>query len=205
MRKPSRRALPSRRTCPNVPRMRQLAALPLLSVLACAGSTGSGDHADTGIPKLLAEQDRFSTLVELMRASGVDLELAAGGPYTLFAPTNAAFEALDEGRLQEGLKPKNRDRLRAVLRYHVVPGRLTQSALRSATTVETLEGHELSVEEASGRVIVGEALVSDANLLADNGIVHAVDAVIEPPAKYLEGIGRSKTTGKKGGPDAWWW
>jgi uncharacterized surface protein with fasciclin (FAS1) repeats len=185
--------------------MRYLTVLVLFFAAACAGSTGSADHADTGIPKVLAEQDRFSTLVELMRASGVDLELAAGGPYTLFAPTNAAFEGLDEGRLREGLEPKNRDRLRAVLRYHVVPGRLTRSELQAAGTIETLEGHGLSVENASGRVLVGEALVSDANIVADNGVIHAVDSIIEPPAEYLEDLGRSETTGMKGGPDAWWW
>ena len=187
--------------------MRCLLALPIfLSMGACAGlSQPSSSRPDAGIPKALAAQERFSTLLELLRASGLDRELASGGPYTLFAPTNEAFAALDEGTLQRGLEDDNRERLRAVLRSHVSSDRLMKSALQTMQTVETLEGYELRVQSVGDRLLIGEAVVADSNIVADNGIIHAIDAVLPPPAKYFKDTEPSKTTGRKGGPDAWWW
>lgn len=185
--------------------MKLLGVLGLAVTLgACATSSGASGGAPAPVPKVLVEQERFSTLVQLLRTSGIDRELADAGQYTLFAPTNAAFAAPD-GWLQEAMKPDNREKLRAVLRFHVVPRRVSKAELEATPTVATLQGNRIAVQNVSDRLLVGAAVVADPDLASDEILIHAVDAVLEPPAGYGEKKKDSKTTGRKGGPDAWWW
>lgn len=180
-----------------------LAAGAALTLAACAGAS-SRAPVDSGIPRALAEKPGFSTLRSLLDTTGLSGELAEGGPYTLFAPTDEAFAALGAGAPGAPLDRADEDRLRAILRHHVVRGRLSASALSERSEVETLHGPNLHIETVSGRLRVGNAMVVPAAgaIEADNGVVHTIDAVLTPPPAPTRS---SETTGKKQGPDDWWW
>jgi uncharacterized surface protein with fasciclin (FAS1) repeats len=115
-----------------------------------------------------------------LKATGLDQKLASGGPYTIFAPTDEAFNALPEGVVEELLKPENRDTLIKILTYHVVQGEKSSSMLQSGAT-ETLEGASVEVNVSSSGVMVNDAKVVQPDIQASNGVIHVIDKVILPP------------------------
>jgi uncharacterized surface protein with fasciclin (FAS1) repeats len=123
----------------------------------------------------------FDTLLAAIKASGLDTELASGGPWTLFAPSDQAFAKLPAGTVDDLLKPENRDKLRAVLRYHVVEDEWTGKELAGRTKgLVTAQGEELFVKD-TGRVMkIDEAAIIVPDLMASNGVVHAIDRVVLP-------------------------
>jgi uncharacterized surface protein with fasciclin (FAS1) repeats len=129
-----------------------------------------------------ASDDDFSILVEAIETAGLSETLAATGPVTVFAPTNAAFEALPEGTLDELLMPENRDLLQQILAYHVVQEEVTSDQV-ATSEVPTAAGVPLNimVDEATGDVTVNNAQVVQTDIMASNGVIHAVDQVILPP------------------------
>ncbi|HNL52562.1 MAG TPA: fasciclin domain-containing protein [Actinomycetota bacterium] len=122
----------------------------------------------------------FSTLVAAVSAAGLAETLGAEGPYTVFAPTNEAFEALPAGLLDELLKPKNKEVLTQILTYHVVAGEVMSTDIQPGE-VPTVEGEDLDIQVKDGAVTVNGALVEVADIEASNGVIHVIDEVLVPP------------------------
>jgi uncharacterized surface protein with fasciclin (FAS1) repeats len=125
---------------------------------------------------------QFKTLVAAVQAAGLGDALSAPGPFTVFAPTDEAFAKLPEGTLEDLLKPENREKLVAILTYHVVPGKvMSGDVVGKKLSVETLQGGELSVDAMSGGVKINGATVTAADIEASNGVIHVIDRVVLPP------------------------
>lgn len=142
--------------------------------------------ADATIAEVAATDSDLSTFNSVLEASGLAEDLSQAGPYTVFAPSNEAFEAIPEETRQQLLAPENREQLRTLLSYHVVPQELPADQLQSGD-VETLAGAPLTVDVAAGaqEVNVNNASVTEPDLIASNGVVHVVDQVILPPGSTL--------------------
>lgn len=139
--------------------------------------------ADGDIVALASGNPDFSTLVAALSAAGLVEILQGEGPFTVFAPTNAAFDALPEGLLEKLLLPENIAVLTAILTYHVVPG-MVMSTDVTAGDVATVEGSTIAITTDMG-VMVNGATVVEVDLTASNGVIHVVDAVIVPPTVDL--------------------
>ncbi len=129
--------------------------------------------------------DSFTTLTTALSAAGLTDTLAQDGPFTVFAPTDQAFDALPEGTLERLLQPENRDMLIQVLSYHVVPQQLSSDQLdaQDGSQLETVAGSPLLVQTEGplGGLAVEGASVVDADIEASNGVIHSIDQVILPP------------------------
>jgi uncharacterized surface protein with fasciclin (FAS1) repeats len=108
------------------------------------------------------------------------------GPFTVFAPTDAAFAKLPAGTVETLLKPENRDRLAAILTYHVVPGKVMASEVTKLDEAKTVNGRMIDVSTSGGTVMVNDAKVITADIPASNGIIHVIDTVILPPRGWHE-------------------
>lgn len=128
----------------------------------------------------------FSTLVAAIQAAGLVETLQGDGPFTVFAPTNAAFDALPEGLLEKLLLPENVGVLTAILTYHVVPG-MVMSADVTAGDVSSVEGSNIAIT-TDGGVKVNDANVVAVDVAASNGVIHVIDAVIVPPTVDLSSL-----------------
>ncbi|SHJ60643.1 Uncaracterized surface protein containing fasciclin (FAS1) repeats [Rubritalea squalenifaciens DSM 18772] len=124
----------------------------------------------------------FTTLVTAIRAAGLLEALNGDGPYTVFAPNNAAFEKLPEGTLADLLKPENKDKLAAILKYHVVPTKVMAENVNPMKIV-TLEGHEFEITNNDGEIRVNDAKVIKTDIVGKNGVIHVIDTVIMPPVE----------------------
>lgn len=146
---------------------------------------GTATEGDTVVDVAASEED-FSILVEAIEAADLTETLSASGPVTVFAPTNEAFEALPEGTLDELLLPENQEVLRQVLTYHVLEGEVPAADVTTGE-VPTAAGTPISiqVDEATGDVMVNEAMVITPDIQASNGVIHAIDQVILPPGLTL--------------------
>lgn len=122
----------------------------------------------------------FTTLVAAVQAAGLVETLKGEGPFTVFAPTDAAFAALPAGTVEDLLKPENKEQLAAVLTYHVVPGKVMSTDLTNGMTAATVQGADVTIMTEGG-VKVNEANVTTADIAASNGVIHVIDAVILPP------------------------
>uniref|UniRef100_UPI00404711DA fasciclin domain-containing protein n=1 Tax=Algoriphagus sp. TaxID=1872435 RepID=UPI00404711DA len=121
-----------------------------------------------------------STLVAAVTAAGLVETLSGTGPFTIFAPTNAAFDALPTGTVEDLLKPENKEKLTAVLTYHVVAGNVMSSQLADGQKVATLNGQELTVAIKDGIVTINGTKVIAADLAGSNGVIHVVEGVLLP-------------------------
>ncbi len=122
----------------------------------------------------------FKTLVAAIQAADLATTLSGTGPFTVFAPTDDAFAALPPGTLEKLLLPENKEALAKILTYHVVSGEVLSSDIK-AGAVPTVEGEEVDIAIASGKVTVNEATVTQADVTASNGVIHVIDAVLLPP------------------------
>jgi uncharacterized surface protein with fasciclin (FAS1) repeats len=125
---------------------------------------------------------QFTTLVAALKAADLVDTLAGDGPFTVFAPTNAAFAKLPKGAVANLLKPENKEQLKKVLTYHVVSGAVPSSKLKNGQKVATVEGSPITVHIRRGQVKINNAAVITPNIKASNGIIHVIDRVIMPPA-----------------------
>ena len=121
----------------------------------------------------------FSTLVAAVKAADLAETLSGEGPYTVFAPTNAAFEALPAGTVEELLKPENKEKLTAILTYHVVPGKVMAADVKPME-VETVNGAKAKVTVEGDVVMIDGAKVTATDVEASNGVIHVIDKVIMP-------------------------
>jgi uncharacterized surface protein with fasciclin (FAS1) repeats len=126
----------------------------------------------------------FGTLVAAVQAAGLEETLRGPGPFTVFAPTDAAFAALPAGTVEDLLKPENKDKLTAILTYHVLPGEVMSSSIGEQTLEPaTVQGATVKVVGSGGGVTVNDAKVVTADVDASNGVIHVIDKVIMPPAQ----------------------
>jgi len=121
-----------------------------------------------------------TTLVAAVTAAGLVETLKGAGPFTVFAPTNAAFAALPAGTVDGLLKPESKGALTNILTYHVVAGAVKAADLADGQKVKTLQGEELTVSIKEGKVMINNATVTAADLTGSNGVVHVIDAVVMP-------------------------
>lgn len=122
----------------------------------------------------------FSTLVAAVKAAGLVDTLSSTGPFTVFAPTNAAFAKLPKGTVESLLKPENQAKLQKVLTYHVVSGKVPSTAIKPGA-VKTVEGSTVSLKLMGKSVMVNKAKVIKADVPASNGVIHVIDTVLLPP------------------------
>jgi uncharacterized surface protein with fasciclin (FAS1) repeats len=124
---------------------------------------------------------QFKTLVAAVQAADLGGALSGPGPFTVFAPTDEAFAKLPAGTVDDLLKPENRDKLIAVLKYHVVSGKVMAADIAGKkSNVTTLQGSDISVDAMYGGVMINDATVTTADIQASNGVIHVIDKVILP-------------------------
>ena|SRR6185369_8436172 len=157
---------------------RFFALIPVVALLAaCATQPAT---APVSVADTIARDPQLSTLDGLVRQSGLAETLKAGGPYTLFAPTNDAFKAVPAKTMEE--LAHNPSRLKDVLSYHLVAGKMMAAEVRNGNA-KTAEGSNLALSKAGDFVTVEEAMVQHADIVATNGVVHTVDRVLMPPVR----------------------
>lgn len=160
--------------------LKLLAATGLVSAVgACARDTGPGTIVD-----IAAGNPDFSTLVAAVQAAGLAGTLSGPGPFTVFAPTNAAFAALPAGTVDSLLLPENQAQLQNVLTYHVVPGAVTSDQIIGRRfSAQTVQGGSVTINGQvgkTGNVRVNNANVIIPDIIASNGVIHAIDTVLLP-------------------------
>jgi uncharacterized surface protein with fasciclin (FAS1) repeats len=121
----------------------------------------------------------FTTLVAAIKAADLVETLKGAGPFTVFAPTDSAFEALPAGTIDDLLKPENKAKLASILTYHVVAGKVMSTDLSDGMTPDTVNGETVTIKTEGGVTINGTT-VSTADIDADNGVIHVVDSVLMP-------------------------
>jgi uncharacterized surface protein with fasciclin (FAS1) repeats len=158
------------------------ALLPIgLMALGCSDDDVIGVEDQT-IVEIAASNPEFSTLVTALQATGLDQALSATGPFTVFAPTNAAFAALPAGTLDALLADP--DALAEILQYHVVAGSVQAADLAGVVSAVTLQGSPVLFDLSSG-VKVNGATVTTADIVGSNGVIHVIDAVLLPPSSNI--------------------
>ncbi len=125
----------------------------------------------------------FTTLATALQAAGLVETLKGAGPFTVFAPTDAAFAKLPAGTLADLLKPENKAKLRAILTYHVVSGKVMASQVTKMKSAKTVNGESLKITVKSGNVMVNNAKVVSTDIETSNGVIHVIDTVLLPAAK----------------------
>ncbi|MGJ8678072.1 MAG: fasciclin domain-containing protein [Akkermansiaceae bacterium] len=135
--------------------------------------------ADKTVVEIAAADENFSTLVAAVKAAGLAEALSGDGSFTVFAPTNEAFEKLPAGTVEELLKPENKDKLASILKYHVVSGKVMAADVKPMK-VMTLQETEFEVTVKEGAVMVDGAKVIKTDIVGKNGVIHVIDSVIMP-------------------------
>ena len=155
-----------------------LTVLAFGAVQAFSGSDKEKDIVDTAV-----DAGSFTTLVAAVQAAGLEETLRGEGPYTVFAPTDEAFAALPDGTVEMLLLPENKEKLIAILTYHVVPGKVTSADVVKVKEAQSLNGKGIPIAVNDGKVEVDNATVVTPDVMASNGVIHVIDAVIMPDDK----------------------
>jgi len=152
-----------------------LALTVAASFLSAPAFAAEMDIVDTAIGA-----GNFTTLAAALTAAGLVETLKGAGPFTVFAPTDAAFAALPAGTVEDLLKPENKDKLIALLTYHVLAGKVMSTDLSEGLKAKTVNGAEVTITLEGGAKVNG-VVISTADIAASNGVIHVIDAVIMPP------------------------
>ena len=128
----------------------------------------------------VASQGTLNTFSRAIAASGLSSILAGPGPFTVFAPSDAAFEKLPAGQLDNWLKPENKDQLISVLKYHVSPGRATGQDVGKLNETKTVNGQSAHIKRAGDGILIDEATITTRDLGSSNGVIHVIDQVLQP-------------------------
>ena len=145
---------------------------------AAMASAQEKDIVDTAVAA-----GSFKTLATALKAAGLVETLKGPGPFTVFAPTDDAFAKLPKGTLDDLLKPENKEKLVAILTYHVVPGKVMAADVVKMKKAKTVEGSEITIKTKGNKVMVDKANVTKTDIVASNGVIHVIDAVMMPPKK----------------------
>ncbi len=147
-----------------------------LVTYAHAGSHGAKmDIVDTAV-----SAGSFNTLVTAVKAAGLVETLKGTGPFTVFAPTDDAFAKLPKGTVEDLLKPENKEKLQAILTYHVVPGKVMAADAVALDSAPTVNGQKFMISQKDGSVFVDNAKVVKTDIETTNGVIHVIDTVIIP-------------------------
>jgi transforming growth factor-beta-induced protein len=144
---------------------------------AASACSAKADIVDTAVAA-----GSFNTLVAAVKAAGLVDVLKGEGPYTVFAPTDAAFAKLPAGTVESLLKPENKHKLVAILTYHVVPGAVDAAHVMKLSSAKTVQGQSVTIKVADGKVQIDGATVVKADIKTTNGVIHVIDSVILPAA-----------------------
>jgi uncharacterized surface protein with fasciclin (FAS1) repeats len=164
--------------------MRRLTALVTLAAVAfalAASAATARPRSEPNIVQTAVAAGQFKTLTKLLGRAGLVDALQQPGPYTVFAPTDAAFKKVPKATLTALLR--NRAKLKAVLLYHVVPGSVTASDVVKLSSAKTLNGKSVRIRVSGMNVFVNSAKVTKANVVASNGVIHVINRVLIPPAR----------------------
>ena len=158
-----------------------LIAVQFVFVAAQASAGNYGDKAASkDIVDTAVAAGQFKTLAAALEAADLVGTLKGDGPFTVFAPTDAAFAKLPAGTVESLLKPENRDQLVAILTYHVVPGKVKAADVVKLSEAKTVNGQEVAITVADNGVQVNDANVIKTDIGASNGVIHVIDTVILP-------------------------
>lgn len=147
----------------------------LLGASAIQARAQEKDIVDTAVAA-----GSFKTLVAALEAASLTKTLKGKGPFTVFAPTDDAFKKLPPGTLESLLKPENKEKLRAILTYHVLAGTVTAAEVTKLSSAKTLNGQSVAIAVHDGKVMVNNATVVQPDIHATNGVIHVIDAVLLP-------------------------
>src|SRR5512135_1761559 len=158
--------------------MRKMLGAILVLFSAAPAFAAEKDIVDTAVAA------KFKTLVTAVKAADLVDTLKGDGPFTVFAPTDEAFTKLPKGTVEELLKPENKDKLKAILTYHVVSGKVmaTDVVKLDGKEVKTVQGSPVVIKVDGGAVMVGSAKVTKTDIQTSNGVIHVIDNVLLPPA-----------------------
>jgi len=143
-----------------------------------AASASDKDIVDTAV-----SAGQFETLAAALQAAGLVETLKGDGPFTVFAPTDAAFAKLPSGTVETLLKPENKDQLSAILTYHVVPGTVMAADVVKHKTAKTVNGKTVAISVEGNTVMINDANITATDIVASNGVIHVIDAVMLPPSE----------------------
>jgi uncharacterized surface protein with fasciclin (FAS1) repeats len=160
--------------------MSKVSAVLACAVFAAAVSAPALRAADKDIVDTAVSAGSFNTLAKALKAAGLVETLKGPGPFTVFAPTDEAFAKLPAGTLDTLLKPENRDKLRRILTYHVVPSKVTSAEVTKLRSAKAVSGDTIAIAARDGAVTVDNAKVVKADVAASNGVIHVIDSVILP-------------------------
>ena len=158
-----------------------ISILAALAVTVAGAPAAAGPSEEQNIVQTAKSAGQFKTLTKLLKSAGLAGTLQQPGPYTVFAPTDAAFKKVPKKTLVA--LGKNRAKLRAVLLYHVVAGKVTSDQVVNLTSAKTLNGKSVRIKVTGGSVFVNSAKVTKPDVLASNGVIHVVNRVLIPPAR----------------------
>ena len=163
--------------------MKTIRILAVTALAATVGFLGVA-HADTkpagkDIVAVASGAGSFNTLVAAVKAAGLVETLQGTGPFTVFAPTDEAFAKLPKGTVEDLLKPENKEKLVAILTYHVVSGKVMAADVKTMKA-KTVNGQSLDVKVTDGAVTVDNAKVVKTDVAASNGVIHVIDTVVMP-------------------------
>lgn len=139
--------------------------------------------ASDAIPVVADKAGKFKTLLAAVKAAGLAEALSGEGPFTVFAPTDEAFAKIPQATIADLLKPENREKLAAILKYHVVSGRVYSEDAVAAKSANTLQGAAVAIKATDKGAFVNDAKIIATDVDASNGVIHIIDTVIMPPAK----------------------
>ena len=161
--------------------MKSTRIFALAALLTCTLTLPVAQAADKpgDIVAVASSAGSFKTLVTAVKAAGLVETLQGKGPFTVFAPTDEAFAKLPAGTVENLLKPENKEKLKGILLYHVVPGKVMAADVKTMKA-KTAGGKELSIKVEEGSVTVDSAKVVKTDVMADNGVIHVIDRVILP-------------------------
>jgi uncharacterized surface protein with fasciclin (FAS1) repeats len=162
-----------------VTRLLSLVAVAAAAVSLAAGAATARPAPPQNIVQTAIAAGQFTTLAKLLTRAGLVSALEQPGPYTVFAPTDAAFAKVPKKTLNALLADKAK--LKAVLLYHVVAGKVTAAQVAKLSSAKTLEGAKVRIRVAGMNVFVNQAKVTKADIMASNGVIHVVDRVLLPP------------------------
>jgi transforming growth factor-beta-induced protein len=139
-----------------------------------------GDKAKKNIVDTAVAAGQFKTLAAALQAGGLVETLKGEGPFTVFAPTDEAFAKIPKATLEDLLKPENKEKLVAILKYHVVSGKVMAKDVMGLEKAKTVNGKEVKVKTKDGKVMIDDATVAKADVAASNGVIHVIDTVLMP-------------------------
>ncbi len=164
-----------------MPLLRSLKFFAMAALVVAVAGCASAEKKPMDIVDTAASAGQFNTLVAAVQAAGLVDTLKGPGPFTVFAPTDDAFAKLPAGTVDSLLQPENKDKLVAILTYHVVPGEVMAGDLAGKQmAATTVQGSSVNVDGTSG-VMVNNATVTTADIVASNGVIHVIDTVLLPP------------------------